>query len=110
MFTIIKSLNKFKHYISQNKILVCTIHSDVRSYILQGELDFDRDRFITKILNYDVEIHPTKVVKGIPLCKYLAKYQSFEHIMIVELETQDKKLLEVMEESKKLDNTTFYIF
>lgn len=44
-----KALNKFKHYVSQNKILVFTIHSNFKSYILQGEMDQGRAGQITKI-------------------------------------------------------------
>ena len=66
-----------------------TIHPDVISYILQGEMDSCRVEWITKILKYDVEIHSTKVVKGRALCKQLVKDKSFEHIMIFEVETQD---------------------
>ena len=45
-----KSLNNFRHYISQNKILVLTIHPDVRGYIQQGEMDSSRVIWIIKIL------------------------------------------------------------
>jgi len=31
-----KELKKFKHYVSHNKILVYTIHLDVRNYVIQG--------------------------------------------------------------------------
>lgn len=45
------------------------IHSDVRNYILQGELGDRRIKWITKINRYDVEVRPTKVIKGKVLCQ-----------------------------------------
>lgn len=50
-----------------------TIHLDVRSYIMQGEMDSGRDGWITKIIQYNIEIHPTKVVKGRALCTQLVE-------------------------------------
>jgi len=73
MFTTMKSLNMFKHYISQNTIIVVTIHLDIQSYIMQGDMDSSIARWITKILQYNVEIHPKKVVKGRTLCKQLVE-------------------------------------
>lgn len=95
-----KSLNKFKHYISQNKIIILTIHPNVKSYILLGEMDSSRTRWITKILKYDVEIYPTKVVRERALCKQLAKDQRPEHIMIIKVENKNEELMEVLEETK----------
>lgn len=92
MFTIMKALNKFKHYISQNKIILLTIHLVVKSYIMQGELDFDKVRWITKVLQYNTKIHLTKVNKGIPLYKQLVEDQISEYIMIIEAECENREL------------------
>lgn len=59
-----KRFKKFKHYVSQNKIFIYTIHLDVRNYIIQGELGEGKVGWITKIMNYDIEIKPTKLIKG----------------------------------------------
>ena len=32
-----KGIKEFKHYVSQNKIIIYKIHSDVRNYIMQRE-------------------------------------------------------------------------
>ena len=35
---ILKSLGKLKHYVAQSKVLILTIHPDVRSYTMQREI------------------------------------------------------------------------
>lgn len=59
-----QSLGKLKHYIAQGKVLILTIHLDVRTFFIQGEMGEGRPRWISKILKYDVEIWPTKFFKG----------------------------------------------
>jgi len=56
VLALLKSLGKLKHYMAQSKILILTIHPNVRSYIMQGELGEGRSKWILKILKYDVEI------------------------------------------------------
>ena len=45
-----KGINKFKHYVSHNRILVFTIHPYVRNYIIQGDLHEAKAGWITKIM------------------------------------------------------------
>jgi len=40
---------------------------------MQGELGEGRPGWISKILKYDMEIQPTKLIKGKALCEQLAK-------------------------------------
>lgn len=75
-----KGLNKFKHYLSQNKIFIYTIHLDVRNYIMQGELGEGKIGWITKIMEYDVEINPTNLIKGWALCQNMA---DFAHMIAI---------------------------
>lgn len=64
MFSIMKGLNKLKHYVSHNKILVYTNHPDLRNYVIQGELGEGKVGWITQIMEYDIEIKPTKIIRG----------------------------------------------
>lgn len=73
VLAIVKALSKLKHYVVQSKILILTIHPNVKSYVMQGELGEGRPSWIAKILKYDVEIWPTKLIKGRALCEQLAK-------------------------------------
>jgi len=86
VLAILKALGKLKHYIAQNKILILTIHPDVRSYIMQGEIGEGRPSWISKILKYDVEIQPTKLIKVRALCEQLAKPTTSDEGMICFIE------------------------
>jgi len=68
-----KGLEKFKHYVSHNRILVFTIHLDVRNYVIQGDLGEGKAGWITKIMEYDIEIKPTKLIRGRDLYENIAE-------------------------------------
>lgn len=93
VLAILKSLNKLKHYIAQNKVLVLTIHLNVRSYIMQGEIGEGRPGWISKIRKYDVEIRPTKLIRGKALCNQLTKEKMLdkEIIYLIEQEALDDR-------------------
>lgn len=59
-----KALMKFKHYISQNKTTIYIVHPNVWNFILQGELGEKQVKWVNKIQEYDLEIKPTKIIKG----------------------------------------------
>jgi len=63
VLSILKSLNRLKHYVAQSRVLVLAIHLDVRSYIMQGEIGEVRLEWVSKILKYDMEIRPTKLIR-----------------------------------------------
>jgi hypothetical protein len=46
----------------------------VKESIIQPDIDERRSKWIAKILEFDLEIKPTKLVKGQGLAKLLAKY------------------------------------
>lgn len=54
-----EGLEKFRHYVG--KILVYTIHPDVRSYAIQGELGEGKVGWAIRFFVFDVEIKPTKL-------------------------------------------------
>jgi len=45
----------------------------VRNYIIQGEFGEERAGWITRIMEYDVEIKPTTLIRGRALCENIAK-------------------------------------
>lgn len=67
---------------SHNKILVYTIHPDVRNYVIQGELGEGKVGWITKIIEYDVEIKPIRLIRGRDICKNIV--ESSHMIAIIE--------------------------
>lgn len=63
---------------AQNKMLVLTIHPDVRSYIMQGEMGEGRPIWVSKILKYDGEIRPTKIIRERALYEWIARKKVLE--------------------------------
>lgn len=70
-YTIVKGLKKFKNLITNRKIIVMVAHPSVKEYIKEGDIQNKRANWITKILDYDIKINPTKLVRGSGLCQYL---------------------------------------
>ena len=68
-----KGLKKFEHYVSHNRILVFTIHLDVRNYVIQRDLGEGKAGWITKIMECDIEIKPTKLIKDRALCENIVE-------------------------------------
>lgn len=70
---MVKGLKKFRHFITCNKTMVYVTHPSVREYIMEGDIIEKRVNWITKILEYDVDVEPTKMVRNKGLCEYLAQ-------------------------------------
>lgn len=66
----VKGLKKFRHFIACNKTMVYVAHPTIREYIMEDDITEKRANWITKILEYDVDIRPTKLVRGRGLCEY----------------------------------------
>jgi len=71
-FTIVKGLKKFRHLIAGGKVMIYVTQSSVQEYIMEGEITNKRANWTTKILECDIEVRPTKMIKGKWLYEYLA--------------------------------------
>lgn len=78
VLVVIKSLKKFKPLISNNKIHILVAHSSVKEFLLNKYLNEKRAGWITKVMEYDVDIKITKLVRGKGLCEQLATGSSSE--------------------------------
>lgn len=63
-YDLVKELKYFKMYILQSKIVIYIPNSIVKETISQPDSDGKRGKWITKIVEYEVEIKPTKLIKG----------------------------------------------
>jgi len=77
-YAMLKALKKFRHLVTRNKILILVAHPSVREYIMEGEITEKRANWITKILEYDVEVRPTKLVRGSELPIYYSRYRKVD--------------------------------
>ncbi|KAH9308651.1 hypothetical protein KI387_036562, partial [Taxus chinensis] len=67
----IRSLKKFKHLVSNNKVQLLVSHAGVKDFLLNKDLNEKRVGWITRVMEYDVEIKITKMVRGKGLCEKL---------------------------------------
>jgi hypothetical protein len=72
-YALIKSLKAFRVYILQAKVIAYVPSSSVKDVLIQPDIDGKRSKWIAKLIEFDVEIKPTKLVKGQGLAKLLAE-------------------------------------
>ena len=70
MFKVVKH---FQLYIVRSHTKIIVPHLAVRSLLIQEELGDRRGNWLTCLQEYDLEIKPTKLVKGQGLCKLMAE-------------------------------------
>jgi ribonuclease HI len=72
-YALVKSLKAFRTYILQSKIIAYVPSAAVKDILIQPDIDGRRSKWIAKILEFDLEIRPTKLIKGQGLAKLLAE-------------------------------------
>ena len=72
-YALVKSLKAFKVYVLHSKIIAYVPSVAVKEILIHPDIDGRRSRWITKILEFDLEIKPTKLIKGQGLAKLLAQ-------------------------------------
>ena len=68
-----KALKEFKVYILHSHSIVFVPSTTIKDILTQAQPDGRRAKLIATLLEYDIEIIPTKVVKGQGLAKSMAK-------------------------------------
>ena len=72
-YALIKSLKAFKVYILHSKI-IAYVHSTAIKYVLtQPDADGRRAKWIAKLIEFNIELKPTKLVRGQGFAKLLAE-------------------------------------
>ena len=72
-YALIKSLNNFRIYILHAKVIAYFPSAAVKDVLTQPDIDGKRAKWIAKLIEFDVEVKPTKLVKGLALAKLMAK-------------------------------------
>ena len=73
-YALVKSLKDFRVYVLHSKITAYVPSASVKDILIQLDIDGRRGKWIAKILEFDLEIKPTKLVKGKGLAKLLVEY------------------------------------
>jgi hypothetical protein len=72
-YALVKSLKAFRVYVMHSKVTAYVPSTYVKDILIQLDIDGRRGRWIARILEFDLEINPTKLVRGQGLAKLLAK-------------------------------------
>jgi hypothetical protein len=72
-YALVKALKAFRVYVLHSKVIAYVPSASVKDILVQPDIDGRRGKWIAKILEFDLEIKPTKLVKGQGLAKLLAE-------------------------------------
>jgi hypothetical protein len=72
-YTLVKALKAFRIYVLHSKVIAYVPSASVKDILIQRDMDGKRGKWIAKILEFDLEIKPTKLIKGQGLAKLLAE-------------------------------------
>ena len=72
-YILIKSLKDFRVYILQAKVIAYVPSSSVKDVLIQPNIDGKRSKWIAKLIEFDVDIKPAKLVKGQGISKLLVE-------------------------------------
>ena len=70
---LIKTLNDFRVYILHSHVTTYVPNTLVKDILTQPYLDGRRGRWISSLLDYDLKIKPTKLVKGQGLAQLMTQ-------------------------------------
>jgi hypothetical protein len=72
-YALVKSLKSFRFYVLHSRVIVYVPSFVVKEILIQPDIDRKCSKWIAKILEFDLEIRPTKLVKGQGLAKLLVE-------------------------------------
>jgi hypothetical protein len=72
-YALVKALKSFRVYVLHSKIIAYVPSASMKDILIQPNIDRRRSKWITKILEFDLEIKPTRLIKGQGLAKMLVE-------------------------------------
>jgi hypothetical protein len=63
-YALFKSLKDFRIYVLHSNIVPYVPSASMKEILIQHDIDGKRSKWISKIMEFDLEIKPTKLVKG----------------------------------------------
>jgi hypothetical protein len=64
VYALVKALKEFNTYILHSHVIACVPSSSIRDILAQPDQEGRRGKWTTTMLEYDLEINPTKLIKG----------------------------------------------
>jgi hypothetical protein len=72
-YDLVKDLKYFRIYVFHSKVIAYVPSTFVKDILIKHDIDGRRRKWIAKIIEYDLEIKPTKLVKGQGFAKILVE-------------------------------------
>lgn len=72
-YALIKSLKAFRVYILHSKIVAYVPSAAIKDVLTQPDANGKREKWIAKMIEFNIELKPTKLVRGQGLAKLLAE-------------------------------------
>jgi hypothetical protein len=63
-YALVKALKAFRFYVLHSRVTAYVPSASMKDILIQPDIDGRRGKWISKILEFDLEIKPTKLVKG----------------------------------------------
>lgn len=86
-YALVKAIKDFRIYILYSHVISYVPNSMVKDILTQEGLEGKRGKWIANILEYDIEIRPTKLIKGQGLAKLMSE-ENFQALDINQLENE----------------------
>lgn len=100
-FALVKALKYFRVYILHSHIIAYVPNVVVKDILTQNGPDGKRGKWIAVILEYDLEIKPTKLIKGWGLAKLMAEsnFRALDIKLIDSLDNQEEQATPQIDEA-----------
>jgi hypothetical protein len=72
-YALVKALKAFRVYVLHSKVTAYVPSTSVKDILIQPNIDGKKSKWIAKILEFDLKIRPTRLIKGQGLAKLLAE-------------------------------------
>jgi hypothetical protein len=72
-YALVKHLKSFRVYVLHSRVIAYVPLAAVKEILIQPDIDRKRSKWIAKLLEFDLEIRPTKLIKGQGLAKLLVE-------------------------------------
>ena len=73
VYALVKALKAFRTYILHSQILAYVPNSAVKDVLVQSDVEGKRGKWISKIQEYDLDVKPKNLIKGLGLAKLLTE-------------------------------------
>jgi len=88
-YALVKAIKDFRIYILYSHVIAYVPHVVVKDILTQEGLEGKRGKWIENILKYDIEIKPTKLIKGQGLAKLMSE-TNFQALDINQLDNEQE--------------------